>query len=378
MNIEPVYLNEKLTKFILNWLIGQKDQIILYQKYWTKSYTRKNQTVAQKSQTTSCFLGLNVRCLSYHLDELKVLVASLDQKPDVIALTETWMTVDDDTSDYKLEGYQPIEANPRKEPKRCSGGVAFYIRNDLHYIPIDFVSDIECSIIKVNYNDKLFCGIYRPDTYKPTQFLQQFENLLLFLKCLKYESFLFGDFIIDTLKNETNINRYENILNAYDLAVQISEPTRVTPTSKTCLDYFISSNPTETKTIKTTISDHYTKFGKIPLNYHKTNESFRPKLILRDLRNIKNENALNFLFLLNHKLKKIPKYASAEEQVESIIKSVRECIDKHAPEKVKPISESTNDWITNKIKNAITKRNTLFGKWINNPSAEDQENYKNN
>ena len=119
----------------------------------------------------------------------------------MIALTETWMTVVDDTSDYKLEGYQPIEANPRKEAKRRSGGVAFYITNDFHYTPVEFVSDIECLIIKVNYNDKdskLFCVIYRTDTYKPTQFLQQVEDLLIFLKSLKYESFLFGDFNIDT------------------------------------------------------------------------------------------------------------------------------------------------------------------------------------
>ena len=67
------------------------------------------------------------------------------------------------------------------------------------------------------------------------------------------------------------------------------------------------------------------------MKYHKTNESFRPKVIMRDLRNIKNENALSFLFLLNRKLKKIPEFAPAEEQVESIIKSVRECINKHAP-----------------------------------------------
>ena len=127
----------------------------------------------------------------------------------------------------------------------------------------------------MNYNDKdieLFCVIYRPHTYKPIQFLQQFEDLLLSLKSLKYESFLFGDIIINTLKDETNNNRYENILNAYDLAVQNSEPTRVTQTSKTCLDHFISSSPTDTITLKTTISDHYTILGKIPLNYHKNKE----------------------------------------------------------------------------------------------------------
>ena len=289
------------------------------------------------------------------------------------------MTVDDDTSDYKLEGYQSIETNPRKQAKRRSGGVAFFIRNDLHYTPVEFVSDIECSIIKVTFNDKdvkLFCVIYRPDTYKHTHFLQQFDDLLLFPKSLKYESFIFGDFDIDTLKDETNNNRYENILNANDLAVQNSEPTRVRPTSKTCLDHFISSSPIDTITLKTTISDHCTIMGKIPLKYYKTNESFRPKVKMRDLRNIKNKIALNFLFLLNHKLKKIPGYAPAEEQVVSITKSVRECLDKRAPEKVKPISESTKDWITIEIKNAITRRNTLFEKWINNPSIEQQKKYK--
>ena len=105
-------------------------------KLLTLSYTRKNITMAQKSKATSCFLELNVRCLSYHIDEHKVLLASFNRKPDVILLEETWMTVNDETSDYKLEGYQPIEANPRKKAQRCSGGVAFYVRNDLHYTPV--------------------------------------------------------------------------------------------------------------------------------------------------------------------------------------------------------------------------------------------------
>ena len=43
---------------------------------------------------------------------------------------------------------------------------------------------------------------------------------------------------------------------------------------------------------------------------------------------------------------------------------------------MKPKSESTNDWITNRIKNAIAKRNKLFEKWTNNPSTENQEKYK--
>ena len=126
------------------------------------------------------------------------------------------------------------------------------------------------------------------------------------MKSLNYDLFLLGDCIIDTLKYETDENRYENILNAYDLAVQKSETTSVTPTSKTCLDYFVSSCATDTITLKTTTTAHYTNLGNIHLKYHKTNESFRPKVKMRDLRNIQNENALNVSFLVNHKLEKIP------------------------------------------------------------------------
>ena len=43
---------------------------------------------------------------------------------------------------------------------------------------------------------------------------------------------------------------------------------------------------------------------------------------------------------------------------------------------MKPINESTNDWKTNKIKNRITRRNTLFEKWKNIPSTENQEKDK--
>ena len=58
----------------------------------------------------------------------------------MVALTETWMTVDDDTSEYKLESNQPIGTNPRKEAERRSGGVSFYIRNDLNYTPVELLA----------------------------------------------------------------------------------------------------------------------------------------------------------------------------------------------------------------------------------------------
>ena len=77
------------------------------------------------------------------------------------------------------------------------------------------------------------------------------------LKVFKKETILFGDFNIDTLKDSTDKMKHESMLTAYNFQIRNFEPTRVTPKTKTCLDHFISSNHFSNKTLKTTISDHY-------------------------------------------------------------------------------------------------------------------------
>ena len=49
---------------------------------------------------------------------------------------------------------------------------------------------------------------------------------------MNQEILIFGDFNIDTLKDERVQRDYKNLLNAYNLGLGNFEPTRVTPTSK--------------------------------------------------------------------------------------------------------------------------------------------------
>ena len=106
--------------------------------------------------------------------------------------------------------------------------------------------------------------MYRPHINKMSHFLPEFENLLQFLRKLKYDTVLFGDFNIDSLKYSTDRINYDNILSAYNFKRQNNEPTRVTATSSTCIDHLITSYQVENKTIKSTISDHYSVMGEIP------------------------------------------------------------------------------------------------------------------
>ena len=128
---------------------------------------------------TFTVLGLNIRSLDYHVNELRVLLEILDKKPEVLALTETWMTDDHSLVDLDIVGYQPVEFKARQNAKRRSGGVAFYVKDGLSFQVVSFKTDIECLIIKITRENKTLyniCSIYRPETVKINKFIVDLET----------------------------------------------------------------------------------------------------------------------------------------------------------------------------------------------------------
>ena len=96
-------------------------------------------------------------------------------------------------------------SKPRNNAKRRSGGVAFYIRDNLQYTIQDTNTETDCLILQVKYDEKClhnFCVIYRPPSLKSTDFQPKLETILHCLKFSKEESLIFGDFNIDILKRE--------------------------------------------------------------------------------------------------------------------------------------------------------------------------------
>ena len=123
---------------------------------------------------------------------------------------------------------------------------------------------------------------------------------------------LFGDFNISTLKDGLDKKKYAALLEVYDFEIQNKLPTRVTHTSKSCIDHMITQNIVCSETLLTTISDHFTVL------LHFTNEhSFDRKTVsnptmTRNTKNLKGHNALKFLFLIDRKLKQIDEKTLAE------------------------------------------------------------------
>ena len=247
----------------------------------------------------------------------------------------------------------------------------------MKYLPVEYDTDIECKIIEVNFGNaifKNFCVVYRPHAHKLTAFFPEFELLLQFLRSLKHDTIIFGDFNIDTIKDSADKTNYENLLLAYNFKRQNSEPTRVTSTSSTCLDHYITSYTTTNQTEKTTMSDHYSVLGEIPAVKTEVITTDDSIIRTRNLKNIKGDKALNFLFLLEQRLMKLD--VNNLSYTEQISRCILECIDRFAPVTEFKRKENLNDWITNSIKNAITKRDQLFRNWTNSPSDINKEKYK--
>ena len=228
----------------------------------------ENQTMTRLSTDKIPFLMcINIQSLRCHHDELELELDKYDKKPTIIALTETWLSeIDALENNYNFETYQPLEQKPRSSGQE-RGGVAFYVQKNNNYRVVDFQCEIECLIIQTTFLGNIirnFCVIHRPHSLKIPNFLQAFEHLLEFLRNLKHDTILCGDFNIDTIKDSKEKLEHENLLLAYDFKRQNSDPTRVTPTSATCLDHISTSYQINTETIKTTISDHYTVLGTIP------------------------------------------------------------------------------------------------------------------
>ena len=147
------------------------------------------------------------------------------------------------------------------------------------------------------------CAVYNPETFGFIKIFPELEVLLHFLNTLKGEKIIFGHFNNDTLEKHKDQTDYTNLLAAYNFQVRNFLPTRVTPTSTTCLDHMITDRTLNPETILTAISDHFTVTANIPAIWKESkNTNIR---LARNLNRLKGERALNFWILLDQKLKQV-------------------------------------------------------------------------
>ena len=155
------------------------------------------------------------------------------------------------------------------------GGTAYFINEKFNIIERkDLVTqNDDFELVWVEIKNKLSKNIvigciYRHPRQNFKDFMQYLEICLITLMKEKKEIYLCGDFNIDLLKIENNLNYqlFYNLLCSFGFLPKIIQPTRVTDHHSTLIDNIFSNNlidETKSGNIFLTLSEHFSQFLSI-------------------------------------------------------------------------------------------------------------------
>ena len=164
-----------------------------------------------------------------------------------ICVQETWLSEEDDSSHFNLNGYNCISKG-----KTCSqkGGLIIYLNENFTYKTIDIPEPStlwESQVIEISspaLSEKVILGNFyrRPkeNVADHKQFIDELSPILLYLESLNAEVILAGDFNINLLniKNKDTASNFFNTITAHGFFPEITLPTRFTDRTGTLIDNF--------------------------------------------------------------------------------------------------------------------------------------------
>ena len=322
----------------------------------------------------SC-LNVNIRSLSAHFVELEAFLLCNQLKPTIIGFTETWLEEERQAKLYKLPGYHNLIPCNRSWGTR--GGVGLMLDKKLKYrvllkdtthewLVVEVVSPINF-IIMVTYrcenrfSRKVYC-----------EWL--LEELSRLNKTNKHVIVL-GDFNIDLLTKNNQSQELIDIMKSFNL--QLSSPLAVTReygNSKTCLDHTYSDiKVSSSRVYQCTITDHFFVFVQFqkPLKTEKVKSTFRNFNFL-----LKNDNLCKYNFVLLNEVNKIDwDSLSMDNCFDELRALILKIADVYAP--MKTVFFRQNNWVDNKLKRELNKRDYLYKLWIKDRrNADNREKYR--
>ncbi len=160
------------------------------------------------------------------------------------------------------------------------------------------------------------------------------------------------------MKPSKSLNDYLELLRCFGLEMNNHDPTRVSQTSATCIDHYLSLTPSKVSTVKCSISDHYGLLSEClspqPIPVQSTG-------LYRDFSNLNEENLQKLLFLINHEVQKIPP-CEPHTKVNSISSILLKSFDRFCP--LKTCSSKKKTWMTTELKILLEKKDTLRKRMI--------------
>ena len=298
---------------------------------------------------------------------------------DIITLSETWLKDNHLLMEYvSIPGYT-TEFRNRESIK--GGGCGAYIKENINYKRRrdieNLFPELEHLWLEVpgrNKHSKALVGvIYRSNLImNATSWLERFERLLGHLT-VTWDGMLIltGDCNINMLKpNDSLTKQYQGILDVFGLQQLITQPTRVTRSSKTLIDHLITNHPqrvTDTGLIPCSIiSDHDGYYACVNVRVPRFEARYKN---IRITKNLDEQSFINDFSSLP--LSVVDYSDEPDEQIDMLNQMFSECLERHAPLRRTRITRPPAPWLkTPEIENLQRKREVLRAE-AHKPDAGD-------
>ena len=277
-------------------------------------------------------------------------------------------------SKIKLDGYhKPLHVS---KINRASG-VMVYVLNNLLYQELEVHTSIEHISLKIwnaSFNITLTC-LYRSPSSCTDYFFNDLECLLTYYEEITSPVYIVGDMNIDLLRKCSVSRKYLELLQIHGFCQNITEPTRVTPTSISLIDHIITKQCDDSNHIngvmKTVVTDHFSTFFEVSGSLIDDNSNSK-----RSLSFLNNSALKNSFSSECSKLFQNFSLVNLNNDCQQFINDLNKCIDTFATQKKINRNQRKPPWYDNSIKNLICKRNKVHKKCLINSSIENMATLK--
>ena len=318
----------------------------------------------------------NIRSINKNFDEFRVVLSEVEDKFDIIVLSETWQIPD--LSLYKLDNYNVLY---NSGDINQNDGVVVYIKKQLNYEhETKNIDNIRVLEVNTEYDKQsvLISAIYRPPSTCQNTFVEHFNNYLEHSKKNVDMHILLGDINLDILKHDDRIvHEYLNYLCCHGFLSAINKPTRVQESTRTCIDHIFikdncKNNSVNSIVYETCITDHYSVLIEV-FKAEKTNNGNNSKRFKNIFKKDKFTSEVgkvnwNVVYLEND-------INLASDRFVSTLKNCAETSTGRV--KIKKKELKRKEWITRGLVNSVNRKKKLYEIMVKNPTEVNKNTYKN-
>ena len=292
-----------------------------------------------------------------------------------MALAETWL--DDSIASSELN--IPHFTLHRLDRSKRGGGVAVYIHE---CIPVVRRYDLErpdIELLWLELRENRRCRVvgcyYRP----PSQNVDQWQVLASSIErvqAISDDIVIVGDFNVNMLDPSGHHHSHLSaIMSQFGLVNYVHNPTRVTSSSSSLIDLFLTTKAIvgACEVLKIDVSDHYAVLGRFL-----GGPSSPKRRALHRSRNLATVNWEAMALELRGALSNYTLSTNLDESVERWHQTVISVLDKHAPLKNRNRKSSRPcPWLTSELQQAVRMRNQLYKQLCQNPQDSNlREDHK--